>query len=179
MEQDINSLFEDFQKVQAQMPIIGQNKTVKGAFTYKYADLEKIWEKVNPIISANHFIVTHEVTTEGVKTTAIHSSGEKLESLIPSTKTDKPQDMGKIITYYKRYNICAIFNIIIADEDNDAKLPNADFAKPNVDIAGAIKKLRTSKNLDELKVFWNSLSKVERGDSEVEAVKEEMKSLLQ
>lgn len=179
MEKTESTMFEDFKKIQDEMPVIGQNKTVKGAFSFKYADITKIWEIARPIIAKNNFVVTHEITEAGVKTIAIHKSGEKLSTLIPFSNIDiKPQDKGKEITYYKRYNVCAIFNIIIDEEDNDGKLENKDFAKPEIDAAGAIKKLRSAKTIDELKIFWKGLTKAEQGDSEVEGVKEEMKSQL-
>lgn len=171
-------MFEDFKKVQEIMPVIGQNKKVTGSFSFKYADIEKVWEKIHPIISENNFVVTHSITPEGVKTIAWHKSGEKLESTIDITEKSKPQDKGKEITYYKRYNICAIFNIIIAEEDNDGKVENGNFTKPLIDVASPIKKLRAAKNLEELKIYWGNLTLAERGDSEVEGVKEEMKSIL-
>lgn len=173
------SMFEDFQKIQKSMPVIGRNKTGDtGGRKYKYADIDKIWEIANPIIAANNFIVTHEVTAEGVKTIAIHSSGEKLESLISYTKTDKPQDMGKIITYYRRYNICAIFNIIVADEDDDGKVPPKDFEKPDIDVRRAIAKLRSAKSFAELQIFWSGLTQAERGNQAIEAAKNDLKSIL-
>ena len=45
-------------------------------------------------------------------------SGDEQSSQIPIT-ANTPQTMGSAITYYKRYNLGAILNIIIEWEDDD------------------------------------------------------------
>ena len=110
-------LLDVLKKVQAEMPTIGKNAA---GYNYKYADLPKVWESIKGILASNGFVIIHEVTLEGVKTIAWHECGE-LSSLIPFTvEGAKPQDMGAEITYYKRYNLGAIFNLIIEGEDDDA-----------------------------------------------------------
>lgn len=103
-------------KVQKELPVIGRSTK---AYNYKYAPLEHIWEQVEKVISSNGFVVINELTPEGIITKAIHASGE-LTSFISYSHHDlKPQDRGSEITYGRRYNLTAIFNIIIVDEDDD------------------------------------------------------------
>lgn len=110
-------LLEVMQKVQKEIPVIGKNSQ---GFNYRYADLPKVWESIKDVLSNNGFVITHEVTVEGVRTIASHEHGE-LSSLIPfASEGAKPQEMGSEITYYKRYNLGAIFNLIIVGEDDDA-----------------------------------------------------------
>lgn len=104
-------------KVQKELPIIPKN--AKG-FNYKFANLPQIWDKVKEILQNNGFLITHEITSEGVMTTAHHEHGE-LKSFLPFTGASKPQEIGSEVTYWKRYNLTAIFNIIVDGEDDDAQ----------------------------------------------------------
>lgn len=171
-------MFDSIKKIQESLPVIGKDK--KG-YNYTYASLEKVWEEIGKIIQENGFILTNQIEKDGVRTIATHQSGEKLESFIPFSKEElKPQDKGSEISYYRRYNLTSIFNIIISDEDDDAQATRKEkFKKPEVDFVGAMKKLRTATDLEELQTIWNKLSKDERGDSEVIGVKDEMKNNLQ
>lgn len=163
--------------IQKTLKTIEKDKT---AHKGKYASIKKIWEEIRETVSENGFFVTHSIEKEGVRTTAVYRNNEILDSFIPfSTEVLKPQDKGSEITYYKRYNLAAIFNLVIDEEDDDATSANGSdkkFEKPEVDIAGAIKKLRTAKNIDELKIFWGALNKAQRGDPEIEGVKDEVKN---
>lgn len=172
------TLHDSLMAVQRSLHTIGKDKS---AHKGKYASIKKLWEEIRTTLSDNGFVVSHSIEKEGVRTIATHTTGDKLESFVPfSTQELKPQDKGSEITYYKRYNIAAIFNIIIDEEDDDATSAQAGntYKKAEVDILGAITKLRSSKTMEELKVFWNGLDKGQRGDSEVEAVKNEMKEKL-
>jgi len=105
-------------KVQSEMPVV--EKTTQ-AYNYKYAPIEHIWKEVANVLQTNGFAITNEVTSEGLKTTAHHQLGE-LTSCIPfSTQALEPQKKGSELTYYRRYNLTAIFNIIVAGEDDDAQ----------------------------------------------------------
>ena len=112
-------LLEVLQKVQKEMPVIGRDTQ---AFKYKYAPLDTVWDKISKVIIENGFVVIHESTETGLKTIALHEFGE-LSSFIKYSSDDlKAQEKGSEITYFKRYNITAIFNVIIADEDDDGYL---------------------------------------------------------
>lgn len=109
-------------KVQAELPVIKKQSEAKksGNFGgYKYADLPTIWEKIQPVLQANGFVITHTISSNGVATIASHEKGEMWSFIEFSSENLTPQQLGSQITYFKRYNICAIFNLIIEGEDDD------------------------------------------------------------
>jgi len=114
------TIYQALAKVQAEMPVIGRNKTANvGKFSYSYADLEKIWEIARPIIEKHGFTVYNCGDGDKVVTVVVHTSGEKLLSAMNISQVD-PQKKGGEVTYYRRYNLCMLFNIIVAEEDKDA-----------------------------------------------------------
>lgn len=116
-EKKENTFFEDFQKIQKELKTVGKNTD---GYNYRYADLDQVWDKVRDIIQKNNFIVYSFVRDGIVTTNATHKDGELIQSELLITQTD-PQKKGAEITYYRRYNLLAIFNIIVAGEDTDAK----------------------------------------------------------
>ncbi len=104
-------------KVQKEMPVVGRTTD---AFKYKYAPIEVVWDKVGKILSDNGFVIVNKIDENGITTTALHELGELTSTIAFSNLALKPQDRGSEITYARRYNLCAIFNIIIAGEDDDA-----------------------------------------------------------
>lgn len=167
------TLFASLLAVQKELQTVTKNKT---AFKGKYADIENIWESIRQIVNDNGFVVLHEATAEGIKTTAIHESGEKLESFIPWSGNKDSQEQGKEITYAKRYNINAIFNVIVSEEDNDASKKIGNYKKSEVNGELAAKKIREAKTREEAVSLYNGLSKEERLTTEVVKVVAEMKA---
>lgn len=159
-----NTIFKSLLEVQKSLQTVGKNK--KG-HRGTYADLEAVWEAIRGIVNSNGFVVRHEVSAEGIKTVALHESGDKLDSFIPFSGNKDPQEQGKEITYAKRYNINAIFNVIVADEDNDANKPIGNYKKKEVNGKLASEKLLSSKTAEEARKVYNSLSPAERKTDEV------------
>jgi len=102
------------------------------AFRSKYADLGAVWEAVRQPLTDNGFSIIQSTDFDNsdvwLKTTVLHTSGEKMEGRYPlrPTKND-PQGFGSALTYAKRYSIAAMLGVV-ADEDDDG---NAAAAKPN------------------------------------------------
>lgn len=123
------SLHTALLSVQKELPIIKRDSVARvqtktgGNFDYNYASLDKIWEKVGAILNKHGFLITNEITHEGILTRAIHGSGE-LTSFFAFSGALKPQERGSEITYGRRYNLTAIFNIQLEDEDDDGKSAN-------------------------------------------------------
>lgn len=88
-------------------------------FRSKYMTLDNIVETLHPFLLENKLLVTHSIQDRNL-VTRIHDveSKEVLDSYFPISATD-PQKVGSEITYWKRYNLVALFNIC-ADEDDDA-----------------------------------------------------------
>lgn len=121
-EKEEVTIHQALKAVSDEMPIIGRNKTADvGKFSYSYADLEKIWEIAKPIVEKHGFLIFHRGDGQDVVTTAYHlPTKNAIDSSIKLTTVD-PQKKGGEITYYRRYNLCMLFNIIVANEDKDAQ----------------------------------------------------------
>lgn len=108
--------------VQKNIPIV---KRKSEGYGYTYADLPTVWDAIKEFVRDGGFVVRHEITPDGVRTIATHKDGDELSSFVPFSSSElKPQDVGSEITYYKRYNLCAIFNVMIEGEDDDASSAN-------------------------------------------------------
>jgi len=80
--------------------------------------LDNIVDTLNPELIKNWLLVTHFIQNGNLVTRiADIETEEELESFFPMNATD-PQKVGSEITYWKRYNLVALFNIC-ADEDDD------------------------------------------------------------
>ena len=95
-----------------------------GKFSYKYSSFDEIWEKISPKLNELQLLVTHSVQDYWgnlyLETTITDmESTESTTSMIPITSDQTPQTLWSAITYFKRYNTCAILNLIIAWEDDD------------------------------------------------------------
>lgn len=110
-----------------------------GKRSYKYATLDKIrdviQDKMDELWILETSCVVHEEGATYVRST-IHNidSCESLSSNFPLDSTLSPQDMGKVITYGRRYNLVALLNLKIIGEDDDAQWVGAKRASaPNGD----------------------------------------------
>jgi ERF superfamily len=156
-------LLKALQQVRDNMPSV--NKNAKG-YNYKYADLPHLWESIEKVISDAGFTVINYGDGQNVVTVAAHEAGQ-LESKIPlplnRVVQDKdkreegldPQDLGASITYYRRYNLLMIFNVMI--EDNDAAKKPAPAKKFDPIEAEWQAKIRFCTEVEELKKVWESV----------------------
>ena len=105
---------------------VGAERPVKKnqGYNYKYADLKEVLRVVRPVLEKNGLGIIQKPFTDesrvGVTTRLIHESGEWIESTYstPLKKLD-PQDVGSVITYYRRYAVLGALNL--APEDDDAE----------------------------------------------------------
>jgi hypothetical protein len=116
---------------QTQLGPVLRDKTVrvsgdKGTYTFDYADLASVVEVCRTALSQQSIAIVQGVETEqgGVKveTRLIHSSGEWLSSAITMRgAADKPQAVGSLITYARRYALSAMVGVA-SEEDDDANV---------------------------------------------------------
>lgn len=150
-------------KFQSEVPVIPKNKTAKivmksgGTYSYAYADLADIWEAVrNPLmdngLAVTQFLKSTE-TTDYIVTKIWHESGETdSEDFALPTSGKTPQEVGSVVTYYKRYALGAALGIS-TEEDDDAQSSNkAPENKPVAPKVGLLPKAKKSINakLEEL-----------------------------
>ena len=117
-------------KLQKELPTIKKLKANSGTSS-KYAPLEDIVSQSREAISNNDFSYSWDTkTTENsieVVCKATHADGHVETSTMVSdvaegTKVNTaPQKAAITITYLKRYTLCNLFGIVVADEDMDAR----------------------------------------------------------
>jgi hypothetical protein len=121
----INELSKSLTAFQKSAPKITKDQTAKiGTYSYNYADLSSIWDKIRGALADNELSVIQSPssrTGEATLTTLLaHSSGQWVEDEMPlKIVQDTPQGQGSAITYARRYMLCAMLGIV-ADNDNDA-----------------------------------------------------------
>lgn len=119
-------------KAQGVYPTIPRDRTVRvqmkdkangqpgGSYTFSYAPLDTILEKVRKPLSDNGLSITQLLTGNSLITMLMHESGEYLraEMQIPRTGETGPQALGSAVTYLRRYTLQAILGVA-SDEDDD------------------------------------------------------------
>jgi hypothetical protein len=92
--------------------------------SYSYADLASVKESYQEAIGKHKMFVTHALApVDGhvvLTTTLVHECGEWISSDYPIPSYPKPQEMGSALTYFKRYNVCALLDIVAEDDDDGA-----------------------------------------------------------
>lgn len=97
----------------------------EGKFSYDYVDLAAVLDSIKPTLTKNGLFITQR-TFFGqdnfftLETILGHESGQLINCIYPLAVGD-PQDIGKQITYGRRYSICSLL-AIAGDVDNDGKL---------------------------------------------------------
>lgn len=101
-----------------------RNEFLKNA----YVTLDQIVEKLEPLLEKENLFMFHNIVDRELVTHIVDIEWqEELVSNFPMNATD-PQKAWSEITYGKRYNLSAIFNII-ADEDDDWNKASGIWAK--------------------------------------------------
>lgn len=125
---------------------------------YKYATLDKIWDVIDPLMEKFGIVESSAIKYNDqwkvfVYTTIynVDNTDDYISSLFPLDDTLSPQDMGKVITYGRRYNLVALLNLKIVWEDDDAQgVGGKKKAAPNWDrfVDTIIKNNNIEKALD-------------------------------
>lgn len=142
-----SNIYEALALFQEKVGTIGKDKTAQaGSFSYDYADLASIMREIQPVLTECKLAVTQGVDhPEGdyknacLVTHLCHwESGEKLVTHFPFTPHPDPQKAGSQITYYRRYSLGAILNLVTDEDDDGVKAsPQAQQrAAPKAQSAG-------------------------------------------
>lgn len=122
-------------RAQAEFPPIPRSKTVTvrtqagQKYTFDYAPLEDILRACRPALAKHGLSITQDVGATpdgkvGLTTTLGHSSGDSRSSYLPLTFPTRPQELGSLLTYARRYAIVAMLGV--AAEDTDEAGSDAD-----------------------------------------------------
>lgn len=119
----MKSLYKSIAEFQQEVPVI--HKGSQG-YSYSYADLPTIFEKINPLLKKHGLGFTQLLNGTNLDTVIFHAeSGESITSSvgIPQGVQLKGmndfQVLGSAITYLRRYALSAALGLI-TDVDNDA-----------------------------------------------------------
>ncbi len=133
---DVADLVAALSKAQGAFHEIPKNKTgkVRGTTTrgqsyeyeYKYADIADVLRVCRPVLSSNGLAVVQLSETKGkavtVTTMLMHGNQwirTTITANVPDSRGSWVQELGKIITYLRRYALCAMIGVQ-AEEDVDA-----------------------------------------------------------
>jgi hypothetical protein len=187
----MKNLLKALAEFQQAVPVI--HKGTQG-YGYSYANLATIFEIINPILKANKLGFTQLVGDNNIKTIIFHyESGEQLETIttIPQGTNLKGmndfQTLGSAITYIRRYALSSALGLI-TDKDTDAsgeQVKTVAIQKPvitpsqlTVDIEEVKSKLIVVSTLEQLRVAYTSLTKLEQSNPDVIAFKDKLKTTL-
>lgn len=127
---DIANLVKALKEFQKVAPKIEKDKTANvptkngSNYSYKYADIASIWDKIRGNLADNGLAVIQTPTSvngdQALTTMLAHESGEWLEDTMAlKIAQDTPQGQGSAITYARRYALTSMLGIV-ADDDTDA-----------------------------------------------------------
>ena len=124
MTETKNNIFKKLQEFQKLNIVIDRNASW---YNYKYSSYDNIWEKIHNSLDDLQIVVHHSIQDYGwvlyLETIIIDmESWETRSSVLPINPALDPQRLGSAITYYKRYNLGALLNLIIEWEDDDGAL---------------------------------------------------------
>ncbi len=96
-----------------------------GQYAYTYATLASVVEAVRPALAAHKLAPIQGVTVEDLRVTVTtriaHESGEWIETDVMATAAaSSPQAIGSVITYCRRYGLCAVLCLATEDDDGAA-----------------------------------------------------------
>jgi ERF superfamily protein len=127
------SLAEALAMLQADLPRVTKDQSAKiekrdgsGGYSYKYADLTDVSDAILPRMAALglSFAACPNLDDQGRFTLdycLMHvSDGRDLHGSYPLPNGGSPQEIGKAITYARRYALCAVTGLAPGGDDDDA-----------------------------------------------------------
>jgi len=155
--EQINELLAALSKAQAS---IETAKKKSKAYNYMYADLAEVWETIRKPMTENGLSICQNltITEQGVfalETILGHGSGQWIKSLMPLNPADqKPQTLGSLMTYYRRYAISSMMGVASEPDDDAGQAENAAEKKEK-----DLKKKEPTWDADINTEFWKMVGK--------------------
>lgn len=143
-----------FAQVHQKLKKLGYDSTAGGGkIKYDYVSLGKFKDVADPIIEQEGLVYTQPlVVVDGksaLETIIVDvETGEVVidSKVILEPATSNPQDLGKVITYCRRYSLFSIFGIV-GDKDDDCYMSIEEIKE----------RVKDSPNLQELNRLYKSL----------------------
>lgn len=123
---ETKTLAEAIVLLQTRLPRVGKGETANtGTYSYSYAGLDSITEKLMPILGevGLAFVAKPTLNSDGKFVLAyklIHVCGDKDEGEYP-LPSGTPQQVGSAITYARRYCLLAVTGLAPTGDDDDGK----------------------------------------------------------
>lgn len=128
-EKQHDNIIDALAAAQGEFPEIPKSKTAhvvsrrtNTTYDYKYADLADVLAATRPILS-KHKLAVSWVFRQGpnggeVVTRLLFNGSDPLESVIPVYYEKEMQELGKAVTYAKRYGLCGLIGVCAEDDDD-------------------------------------------------------------
>lgn len=96
----------------------------------KYVSIENIMLTLKPLLEEQGLLIVHSIDKDCVKTSIVEiPQKEEVETSIfssfPINNQLDAQKIGAMVTYWKRYNLVALFALIEEDDDGNTLVNNA------------------------------------------------------
>jgi hypothetical protein len=128
-----------FQEKVAKIDLDGEVKTK--AYTFRYATLGNIIDKIKPAMKAAGLAYTQTVEGDKIVTTvACAKDGSLIRSTMPIAVSSDPKQVGASITYFRRYCLVSMLGIA-GEEDKDAPEGEAKRPLPDSLLAKALARI--------------------------------------
>lgn len=124
----MNELFKALANVKKELSVITTDNVNPVYSGSGYATLHNIMTVLQPLLDKNdlvlfsQFIKDPESDKWAVRTTLVHYGESDMHSLFvdfPVERVADSQNNGKVMTYARRYNIGALFNLTFEDDKDD------------------------------------------------------------
>ena len=173
MKTTINTKLLEFQK---KIGIIKKDSK-NPHFKNTYASLTQILSEVKPLLNECGLILIQPISLEGVGTTIIDfETGEKIETVISLPTNLSPQQLGSVITYFRRYTLASLLSLEIDDDDAQSTVVKQPNLNEQVEIAKA--KIITATSLKDLETKYKSLTAIEQRFQDVIELVNKLKPTL-
>lgn len=109
--------------IQKEMQAIKKD-SVNPHFKNRYFDINTLIGELKPVANAHGVLILQPIITDGdsasLETRVIDAdSGEEMVAMIPLPQTEKAQELGSVITYYRRYALQSFFLLEAEDDDGE------------------------------------------------------------
>lgn len=119
----INELMTALAKAQGEMTHASKDSE-NPHFRSRFADLASVWKACREPLSKNGLAVTQTLDFAGERQVLItqlgHSSGQWIKSIIVLPQSNKPQETGSLLSYFRRYSLAAMVGVFQDDDDGEA-----------------------------------------------------------
>lgn len=137
-------------------------------FKSKYITLDNINNAVNPVLWENGLYLTHK-TNAGVLVTEVTDGVNSIttEWVLTTIQNGTAQNRGSELTYAKRYNISALLNLAV-DEDDDGNLASSVTPKQEkteqipLDESTVLDLISEAETQEQLAKLWGELSEKDK-----------------